>query len=336
MTQAHPHGTLLRTASITGIGAYAPARVLTNDELSRMVDTSDEWISSRTGIKERHIAADGEFTSDMAAAAARRALESAGADPASLDLIIAATATPDTPFPSTGCWIQQKIGATHAAAFDITAACSGFLYGLNIGRQFIATGAANRVLVVGAEKISAITDWTDRNTCVLFGDGAGAALLEHRPGSAGILDILLGSDGREWEILNIPAGGCRMPASETTVRDRLHTIRMSGRDVFKVAVLAMQNAAVNALERAGVAIDDIAWVIPHQANTRIMHAIAGRLGVGLDRFIINIERFGNTSAASIPLALDEAVRDGRVKRGDKILMVAFGGGLTWASAVVEW
>lgn len=330
---AAPRG---RSVHIAGIGSYAPERVLTNQELEKIVDTTDEWIMTRSGIRERHIAAEGQATSDLGVEAARAALADAGLAPGDVDLIIVATASPDMLFPSTACQLQHKLGARKVMAFDISAACSGFIYALEVGRQFVASGSHETVLVVGADKLSAITDWTDRATCVLFGDAAGAVVLRHAPGRRGILSTLLGADGSQKEVLNVPAGGSAMPATEQTVRDRMHCIRMSGREVFKLAVNAMLGAAREAMAKSGLSLDEIACVIPHQANMRIIEAISDRLGVGMDRFHVNLQQYGNTSAASIPVALDEAVKAGRVKRGDNVLLVAFGGGLTWGSAVLQW
>jgi len=325
-----------RSVHIAGIGSYAPERVLTNQELEKMVDTTDEWILTRSGIRERRIAAPGQATSDLAVEAAKAALADAGLKPSDVELILVATASPDMLFPSTACQLQHKLGAGKVPAFDISAACSGFIYAMEIGRQFVSNGSYNTVLVVGADKLSSITDWSDRATCVLFGDAAGAAILRHDPGRRGILAINLGADGSQKEILNVPAGGSAMPATEQTVRDKMHCIRMSGREVFKLAVNAMLSAARGALEKSGLALGDINWVIPHQANMRIIEAISDRLKLGMERFHVNLEHYGNTSAASIPVALAEAVRLGKVKRGDNILLVAFGGGLTWGSAVIEW
>lgn len=328
--------TAVRSVHIAGIGSYAPERVLTNKELEGMVDTTDEWILTRSGIRERRIAAPEQATSDLATEAAKAALQDAGLGPQDLQLIIVATASPDMLFPSTACQLQHKLGAPKVPAFDISAACSGFIYALEIGRQFVANGTYDTVLVVGADKLSSITDWSDRATCVLFGDAAGAAVLRHDPERRGIRSIHLGADGSQKEILNVPAGGSAMPASEQTVKERLHYIRMSGREVFKLAVNAMLSAARGALAKSGLALTDIKCVIPHQANMRIIEAISDRLKVGIEHFHVNLERYGNTSAASIPVALAEAVRLGKVKRGDNVLLVAFGGGLTWGSAVLEY
>ncbi|MBV9489508.1 MAG: ketoacyl-ACP synthase III [Verrucomicrobia bacterium] len=325
-----------RSVSIIGTGSYAPARVMTNQELEGMVDTSDEWIRTRTGIRERRIAAANESTSDMATTAALAALEQAQVNPEEVDLIIVATVTPDTSFPATACWVQKRLGATHAACFDVSAACAGFLYALEIAQQFISTHVYNTVLIIGAEKLSAITDWTDRNTCVLFGDGAGAAVLRNRPNSHGVISTYMGSDGTFTDILIMPGGGSRCPITPKNMHDRLNTIKMAGKEVYKQAVTSMFAAANRALEDAGLRYEDIACVIPHQANIRIIEAIAERMRLPMDKFYVNLDRFGNTSAAAVAMALDEAHRTQRIKIGDYILLVVFGGGLTWASSVIQW
>lgn len=334
--QSPPTENVQRSASIISTGAYVPSRILTNADLEKMVETSDEWIMSRTGIRERRIAADDEFTSDMGAKAAEQALQLGGIDPKSVDLIIVATCTPDTVFPSTACYIQHKIGATRAAAFDIQAACSGFLYALVTAEQFIASGVYETILVIGAEKLSSIVNWKDRNTCVLFGDGAGAVVLQHRPGSRGLLAYDLGSDGSQTEILSVPASGCRIPMTPEVLDQRLQCLQMSGKEVFKQAVTAMNRSAEECLEKAGCKPTQIRWFIPHQANQRIVDAVAQRMNVGLEHFVINLDRYGNTSAACMPIALHESNMTGKLDRGDLILMVSFGGGLTWASTVLEW
>jgi 3-oxoacyl-[acyl-carrier-protein] synthase-3 len=313
-----------------------PERILTNADLERMVDTSDEWITSRTGIKQRHIAADNEFTSDMAASAAIRALHGASLSAEQLDLIIVATITPDMMFPATACLVQQKIGAVRAAAFDVEAACSGFIYGLEIGQQFIMSRTYDTVLVIGAEKLSTIVDWKDRNTCVLFGDGAGAAILQHRPDAHGLLTACMGAEGDKAELLCMPGGGSRCPATLASVSSGLHFLRMDGKETFKNAVTAMYTAGREALRRCEIDISQIKCVIPHQANRRIIDAVSERLGVKPEQLFVNLEKYGNTSAASVAIALDEAVRAGCIQRGDLVLMLAFGAGLTWAAAVIEW
>jgi 3-oxoacyl-[acyl-carrier-protein] synthase III len=325
-----------RTCSISGVGAYVPAKVLTNADLEKMVETSDDWITSRTGIKERHIAAEGEFTSDLGAEAARRAMKMAGVTADQIDLIIVATITPDMPFPSTACLVQHKLGAKRAAAFDLEAACSGFIYALEIGQQFIMSRTYETVLVIGAEKLSSITDWTDRNTCVLFGDGAGAAILQNRQGAHGLLTAVMGADGAKANLLFMPGGGSRCPATVNSLNARQHFLRMEGKETFKNAVQAMQTAAEEALRRCEITISQIKCIIPHQANRRIIDAVGERLGAKPEQLFVNVNKFGNTSAASVGIALDEAVSTGRVQRGDLILLVVFGAGLTWGAAVIEW
>jgi 3-oxoacyl-[acyl-carrier-protein] synthase III len=325
-----------RTCSITGVGSYLPAKVLTNAQLEKMVDTSDEWITTRTGIKSRRLAAKDEFTSDMAAHAARRAMKTAGVTADQIDLIIVATITPDMPFPATACLVQQKIGARRAAAFDVEAACSGFIYALEIGQQFIMSHTYDTVLVIGAEKLSSITDWTDRNTCVLFGDGAGAAILQSRPGSHGLLTAVMGADGAKNDLIYMPGGGSRRPASADSVAAKLHYLKMDGRETFKNAVQAMSHAAQEALRRCELDLSKIKCIIPHQANRRIIDAVGKRLGATPEQLFINLDRYGNTSAASVAIALDEAVSSGKIQRGDLILLMVFGAGLTWGAAVIEW
>ena len=330
------HGFQGRTCSIISVGSYVPDRVLTNAELEKMVDTSDEWIISRTGIKERRIAADDEFTSDMAARAAMRAMQNGGVTADQIDLIIVATITPDMPFPATACLVQHKLGARRAAAFDMEAACSGFIYALEIGQQFIMSRTYNTVLVIGAEKLSSIVDWKDRNTCVLFGDGAGAAILQHRPDAHGLLTACMGAEGDKAELLCMPGGGSRCPATPDSLAAGLHFLRMDGKETFKNAVTAMYTAGAEALRRCELDISQIKCVIPHQANRRIIDAVADRLGVKPEQVFVNLQRYGNTSAASVAIALDEAVQTGKIQRGDLVLLVVFGAGLTWAAAVIEW
>jgi len=325
-----------RTVSIVGTGSYVPEKRLTNNDLTKMVDTSDEWITVRTGIKERRIAAKDETTSEMATKAALNALEQAKIKPEEIDLIIVATATPDMLFPATACFVQKKIGAKKAACLDISAACAGFLFGVEIAQQFITSHTHETVLVIGAEKLTSITNWTDRNTCVLFGDGAGAAVLRHRGSEHGVISTHIGSDGQFTDILFMPGGGSRCPITRDNVDMNLVTIHMLGKEVYKQAVIAMVNASKKVLDDAGLTADDIACVIPHQANLRIIEAIADRLKIPLDRFYVNLDKYGNTSAAAVAIALDEANRSGRIKSGDYVLMVVFGGGLTWASTIIEW
>jgi 3-oxoacyl-[acyl-carrier-protein] synthase III len=327
----------VRPVAIVGTGKYLPEKVLSNAELQLMVETSDDWITERTGIKNRRIAAEHEATSDLAIAAGRDALENAGVAAADLDLIIVATVTPDMAFPATACFVQKALGAPKATCFDVSAACSGFLYGMELARQFIASGSARTALVIGADKLSGIIDWTDRNTCVLFGDGAGAAVL--RPAGEGggeILSAYSGSNGTLDEILNVPGGGSRQPLNAENVGSKINTMKMAGREVYRHAVQTMMAAANEAIARAGLTPSDIEVFIPHQANLRIIETIAQKLHVPMDRFFVNLTDYGNTSAAAVAIALDEAQRSGRVKRGDHILMVVFGGGLTWASSVVRW
>ena len=325
-----------RTCSITAVGSYVPARVLTNAELEKMVDTTDDWITSRTGIKERRMAAADEFTSDLASKAALLAMERANITAEQIDLIIIATITPDMPFPSTACLVQQKIGARRAVAFDIEAACSGFIFDLEIVQQFIMSRTYETVLVIGAEKLSTIVDWQDRNTCVLFGDGAGAAILQHRPQAHGLLTACMGSDGSKGNLLSMPGGGSRCPATVESVTSRQHFLRMDGKETFKSAVNAMYNAAQEVLRRCEIDISQIKCVIPHQANRRIIDAVGERLGVTPEQLFVNLEKYGNTSAASVAIALDEAATAGRIQRGDLVLLVVFGAGLTWGAAVIEW
>lgn len=325
-----------RTVSIIGTGSHVPERVLTNAELEKMVDTSDEWIVTRTGIRERRIAGSDEHTSDMATAAAKAAIENAGITADEIDLIIVATVSPDMMFPSTACWVQKNIGAKNAACFDVLAACSGFIYGLEIGQQFITSHTCDTVLVIGADKLSTLVNWTDRNTCVLFGDGAGAAILRNRADSHGVISTHMGSDGTFSDILYMPGGGCRIPITKDNADQHLNTIHMSGREVYKQAVNSMLKGAQSALEQAGLEISDIKCIIPHQANLRIIEGIADRLHVPMDRFYINLDRYGNTSAAAVAIALDEANRSQRFAIGDYILLIVFGGGLTWASSVIQW
>jgi 3-oxoacyl-[acyl-carrier-protein] synthase-3 len=325
-----------RTCSITGVGSYVPAKILTNADLEKMVDTSDEWIITRTGIQERRQAAKNEFTSDMAVKAAQRAMKMAGVTAEQIDLIIVATITPDMPFPATACLVQQKLGARRVPAFDLEAACSGFIYGLEIGQQFIMSRTHDTVLVIGAEKLSSIVNWQDRNTCVLFGDGAGAAILQNRLNSHGLLTAVMGADGGKADLLFMPGGGSRCPATPDTVAGKLHYLQMEGRETFKNAVQAMCMAAQEALQRCEVDISKIKCIIPHQANRRIIDAVGERLGAAPEQLFVNVNRYGNTSAASVAIALDEAVASGRIRRGDLVLLIVFGAGLTWGAAVIEW
>jgi 3-oxoacyl-[acyl-carrier-protein] synthase III len=330
------HNFVGRTCSITGVGSYVPAEILTNADLEKMVDTTDEWITTRTGIKERRRAAKDEFTSDMAAKAAQRAMEMAGVTGEQIQLIIVATITPDMPFPATACLVQQKIGAKRAAAFDLEAACSGFIYGLEVAQQFINSRTYDTVLVIGAEKLSSIVNWQDRNTCVLFGDGAGAAILQNRENSHGLLTAVMGADGEKADLLFMPGGGSRCPATTDSVAAKLHYLQMEGKETFKNAVQAMQSAATEVLRRCEIDITQIKCVIPHQANRRIIEVVGERLGATQEQVFVNLDKYGNTSAASVAIALDEAVSSGKIQRGDLILLIVFGAGLTWGAAVIEW
>lgn len=321
---------------VVGTGSAVPDKVLNNHDLEKMVDTTDEWIRARTGIKERRIASPDEFTSTLATRAALHALDMAGVAAHELDMIVVATVTPDYPFPSTAALVQNNIKAVNASAFDISAACSGFIYAASIVDKFIKSGAVKKVLVVGAEVLSRIVDWTDRNSCLLFGDGAGAVVIQADNGSAGILDTFMMSDGSHWELLYQPAPGNRNPVSHQVVDERLAFIRMQGNEVFKLAVRAMEDAALKVLSAGNMTAADVDLFIPHQANMRIIDAIGKRLGVPEEKIYVNIERFGNTSSASIPLALDEANRKGLLKSGDLLLLDAFGGGMAWGALTLRW
>ncbi len=335
MTSKHHHGKSVR---ITGTGSYLPEKVLTNLDLSRMVDTSDEWIRTRTGIRQRHIAQNGEGTCLMGAQAALRALEAARVSPEEIDVIVAGTFTPDMLLPNTACLIQDRIGAKNAFCFDLSAACSSFVYGLEVARGLILGSGYRNALVIGVEKTSAFLDWQDRNTCVLFGDGAGAVVVEEVETATcrGFLASSMGADGGLASLLHIPGGGSRTGLTSAALERREIYIRMSGSEVFKHAVRCMSDAAQKALERSGVTIADVDWVVPHQANIRIIEAVASRLGGSPDKFCVNLDRVGNMSAASVPVALDEFVRSGRIRRGDTVLLVAFGAGFTWGAIALEW
>jgi 3-oxoacyl-[acyl-carrier-protein] synthase-3 len=325
-----------RKVRICGIGSSVPPRVLTNADLEEMVDTSNEWIVTRTGIRERHIADDGVATSHFAIEAAHTAMERAGVTPDELDAIIVGTATPDMFFPSTACFVQQGLGARKAAVFDISAACSGFLYGLEVARGLILTGGMETVLVIGGETLSRILDWTDRATCVLFGDGAGAAILRQEEGERGILASFLGGDGSLGDLLKMPGGGSLHPATHETIEQRLHCVKMRGNELFKHAVRAMYQSAKEVLSKANLTVDDVDYLFTHQANIRIIDATARRLGIPKEKVFVNIDRFGNTSAGSIPIALDDANSQGLLKEGDLLVLVAFGAGLTWAATALRW
>lgn len=327
---------ILHPVGIIGTGKYVPERILTNKELEAMVETNDEWIVTRTGIKERRLASAEEATSDLALHASLKAIAAAGLTAEDIDLIVVATITPDMFFPSTACLLQDKLGAKKAAAFDLSAACSGFIYGLATGSSMIANGMYKNVLVVGAETLSRITDFTDRNTCILFGDGAGAVVLGRVEEGRGFQSFELGADGSGGELLKVSGGGSRVPASEESIQTKQHFIHMAGNDVFKFAVRIMGSAAEEALIKAGLTKDDIDLLVPHQANIRIIQSALNRLNLPEDKAMINLEKYGNMSSASIPVALAEAVEQGRVKEGDRLMLVGFGGGLTWGASVLVW
>jgi len=328
-------------AKILGTGHYAPARVVTNADLEKIVDTSDAWITERTGIKERHLAAEGELTSDMASAAAKRALESAGISADQLDMIIVGTISGDMPMPACAAFVQQKIGAKHCPAFDLSAACAGFVFGLSIAEKFVRTGSAKYVLVIGVELLSRILDWSDRTTCVLFGDGAGAVIVgpnseEEAEAGRGILSTHIFTDGSLAPALQIPGGGSKEPFTADVLANKRHLVHMSGQDVFKAAVRYLAAASKAALETNGLSSNELDWVVAHQANIRILSGVSQRLEIPMDRFYINIHKYGNTSSASIGIALDEAVSEGKIKPGQTILMCALGAGISWGSALVRW
>jgi 3-oxoacyl-[acyl-carrier-protein] synthase III len=324
-------------AAITGWGMAVPERVLTNAELEQIVQTSDEWIVTRTGIRERRIVSQNESTSTLATEAGRRALASAGLSPSAIDLVILATCTPDRPFPATACTVQANLGIPHAGAFDLAAACSGFVYGLSVATSMIRSGAARNVLFLAADVFSrSYINWNDRATCVLFGDGAGALVLQPSDEVRGMVSADLGASGADEDLMVVEAGGTRLPLTPELIEQGKQHFVMQGREVFKLAVRGMAESSARAIEQAGLSIDDIALVVPHQANLRIIEAAAKRLGVPMERFLINLDRYGNTSAATIPIGLVEAVEQGRLKAGDYVLTAAFGGGLTWGSAVIRW
>lgn len=323
------------SVGILGLGYYVPEKILTNADLEKLVETSDEWIRTRTGISQRRIAAEGQNTSDLAVQAAQAALADAKLKPTDIDLILVATMSPDMPCPATACIVQAKLGAPQAAATDVAAACSGFLYGLVMGQQFVASGTYKHVLVIGAEVLSRVVDWKDRSTCVLFGDGAGAAVIG-RTSQGKILSTILGSDGTKVDLLKVPGGGTAQPASAQSVEARAHFLKMNGTEVFKHAVRGMSDAAHAAIEKAGLRPDQITCVVPHQANIRIIEAVVKKAGIPLEKVYLNVDRYGNMSAASTIVALCEAIRDGRIKKGDTVLLVVFGAGLTWGACVVRW
>ena len=327
-----------RSVIVKGTGSYTPPKILSNDNLSSMVETSDDWIVSRTGIKERRVAGETDQASDMGAKAAAKAIEAAGITVKDIDLVIVATITPDMPFPSTACLVQTKMGIQNAVCMDIEAACSGFLYIMEVAMAMLQSGRYRNALIIGSEKLSSILDWTDRTTCVLFGDGAGAAVLAlGEPGAdSGIVDFKLGADGANAELLYMPGGGSALPASTESLASRQHFLKMRGKEVFKFAVRVMGQAATEILEQNGLTADQVSCVIPHQANIRIIDALATRLEIPIERFFLNLDKYGNTSAASIPIALDAAAREGRLKRGDLVLLLAFGAGLTWGATLLKW
>ncbi len=324
------------SAILSGTGRSVPERILTNADLEKIVDTSDEWITTRTGIKERRIAADDETLSKFAAEAARQALESAGVAPEEVGLLVLATVTPDMPLPATACTVQEILGCVNACAFDLAAGCSGFIYAQSVAKQFVLTGRCKHALVIGAELLSKYVDWTDRTTCVIFADGAGAVLLSAGSPPRGVLASQMHSDGSMVDFISIPGGGALHPPSQEMIDQRLHFIKMKGNETFKMAVRSIEEVCREVLDQAGLTPDDVDWFIPHQANARIISAVGKRLGMNDERCYINIERYGNTSSGSIPIALDEVVRAGRVREGQIVLMAAFGAGITWAASVARW
>ncbi|HMR98946.1 MAG TPA: beta-ketoacyl-ACP synthase III [Anaerolineales bacterium] len=323
-------------AHITGWGMAAPAGVMTNDDLAKLVDTNDQWIRERTGIRERRIASETEFTSTLAVEASIKALKVANVRPTDIDLIICSTSTPEYMFPATACLIQDQLGATKAGAFDLLAACTGFIYALNMGAQAIRSGSIKTALIIGSETLSRFVNWKDRNTCILFGDGAGAFVLQASERPGGVLSAVMHSDGSGGDLLTLPAGGSRIPATESTVHEGLHCIRMDGKEVFRFATRVMASATLEALDAAGLKTEDVKWIVPHQANIRIIEAAARGLKLPMERFIVNLDRYGNTSTASIPIAMVEAIEKGQIKEGEKLVMVGFGAGLTWGALAAEW
>ncbi len=330
---------MAHSVTISGTGSYVPKKILTNHDLEAIVDTTDEWISTRTGIKERRIASDTQSTSDLATEAARSAMADANVSGEEIDLIIVATISPDAFFPATACYVQQNIEATNALCFDVSAACSGFLYAMQIAENLILSGQRKTALIIGAEKLSSMVDWEDRNTCVLFGDGAGSVILtvdENNKNGRKLLSSSLGSDGRQTDILHVPGGGSACPITPENADQKLNTIRMQGREVYKYAVNAMRRAAEDALQKYGLGPEDVDMVIPHQANLRIIEAITDRMGIPKEKTFINLRKYGNTSAAAVAIALDEANKTKSINEGDTVLLVAFGAGLTWASYLLKW
>lgn len=323
-------------AKITATGSYAPEKILTNLDLEKIIDTTDDWITERTGIKERRIASDSETSSELAYKASKKALDKVNIKADELDLIILATVSGDMPFPATACMLQNLLGAKKAAAFDISAACSGFIYGLSIADSFIKTGTFKKILLVGVETLSKFLDWSDRSTCILFGDGAGAAIIEPTDSDSGVLSTHLYADGSLWELIHLPGGGGRYPTSERSIQNKQHYIKMKGNETFKVAVKILEGLLIDTFKKNNIDPSELSLLIPHQANLRIILATAKRLGISMDKIFINIEKYGNTSAASIPIALDEAIDSGRINKGDYVLLEAIGAGLTWASALIKW
>lgn len=326
----------MRSVGIVGIGSYVPEKVLTNKDFEQFLDTNDEWIISRTGIKQRHIAPKEMPVSELCYQAGLKALEDAQIAPEEVDLVIVATITPDYAFPATACLVADRLGARNAAGFDLEAGCSGFIYGVATGSQFVATGLYNTVLVIGGETLSKVLNWTDRSTCVLFGDGAGAAVLRPVEEGFGFLSFELGADGSGGSLLSQPAGGSKYPATLETVEKNLHTLQMEGKEVYKFAVRIMGDVSVKALEKAGLTKEDVDLLVPHQANIRIVDAAVRRLGISPDKVVVNLDKYGNMSAASIPVALDETFKAGHISEGDTIVMVGFGTGLTWGACVLKW
>lgn len=324
------------SVGISGVGSFVPEKILTNQKLSQMVDTSNEWIVERTGIHERRIVEGHISTSDLGTEAAKRALEDANLKPEDIDLIIVATITPDHLFPSTACIIQNNLGAVNASAFDINAACTGFIYGVVTGAGFIKSGNYKRVLVIGSETLSKIIDWEDRNTCVLFGDGAGACILERCDEEYGILAYELGADGKNRDVLIQPAGGSRIPITMENIERKLHTLKMDGKEVFKFAVRTMEKSTLSVLGKANMNIDELDFLVPHQANIRIIDAARKKLNLSMKKIFVNLNKYGNMSSASVPVALDEAIKEKKIKKGDKVLLIAFGAGLTWGSIILKW
>jgi 3-oxoacyl-[acyl-carrier-protein] synthase-3 len=322
---------------IWGTGHYLPEKVVTNRDLETVIDTSDAWIAARTGIRQRHVAADNEASSDMATQAARRALESAGIQPEQLDLIIVGTISPDMPMPSTAMFVQRNLGARRdCPGFDLSAACAGWIYGLSIADNFVRSGQARYVLVIGVELLSRLVDWTDRSTCVLFGDGAGAVVIGPSEGDRGVMSTHIYADGSKIESLYIPGGGSRTPPSEAMLQNKQHLVHMTGKDVFRYAVRGLSGSVKAALEANAMAPSDVDWVIPHQANIRILEAVQTRTGIPMERFFINIDQTANTSSASVPIALDQASRAGKLSAGQSLVFCALGGGIAWGSALVRW